>query len=59
MMLALETGVSSAIVFPLNTGLLSLLLWLMSYWVFREVRFTAKNAGALLLCILGVTMMNL
>lgn len=58
-MLALSSGVSSAILFPLNTGLLSFLLFLMSLLIFKEEKFTLRRILALLLCIGGLILIRL
>lgn len=58
-MKALETGTSSGIVFPVQTGLLSLLLWGMSYFVFKEVKATPRNLVALFLCIAGIILISI
>ena len=57
--LALARGVSSAILFPLNTGLLSTLLFLMSWLVFKDTKLTKKNVAALIICVLGAIFINI
>ncbi len=57
--LALASNISSAILFPLNTGSLSVLLFLMSWLIFRDVKPTWKNISALVICVLGVIFINI
>ncbi len=58
-MLAIASGVSSAILFPLNTGLLSFSLFLMSLLLFKEEKFTLRRFLALLFCIGGLILIRL
>lgn len=58
-MMALASGISSAILFPLNTSLLSVLLWLMSWLVFHDVKPNLKNVFALISCVIGVILINI
>ena len=57
--LALASDVSSAILFPLNTGLLSVLLFLMSWLVFKDTKLTKRNVAALVICVLGAVFINI
>ena len=57
--LALASNISSAILFPLNTGMLSVLLFLMSWLVFGDIKPSKKNFSALFVCILGVIFINI
>ena len=58
-MQALASGVSSAILFPVNTGVLSFLLFLMSLLIFKEEKFTLRRSLALLFCIGGIILIRL
>lgn len=58
-MVAIGTGLSSAIVFPVNSGVLSFLLFGMSWLVFKEVKPTVKNVIALCSCVLGMILIRL
>ena len=57
--LALSSNISSAILFPLNTGTLSVLLFLMSWLLFKDVKPSKKNFCALAVCVLGVILINI
>jgi drug/metabolite transporter (DMT)-like permease len=57
--LALASDISSAILFPLNTGLLSVLLFLLSWLVFKDTKLTKRNVAALVICILGAIFINI
>ena len=56
LMLALADGLSTAIVFPVNVGMVSLLLWAISWLVYREVQPNRKTIAALVCCLLGVVL---
>ena len=57
--LALASNISSAILFPLNTGLLSTLLFLMSWLVFKDTKLTKRTLAALVICVLGAIFINI
>lgn len=58
-MKALQSGLSSAIAFPLHTGLLTLLLWIMSLLLFRDVKFRLRYAAAIFSCIAGMILIRM
>ena len=57
--LALASNISSAILFPLNTGSLSILCFLMSWLIFKDTKLTRRNVAALAVCILGIIFINI
>ena len=46
-------------VFPCFTGLIPVVLMLISVYVFKETKLTAKSVLALALCGVGAVLMNL
>lgn len=57
-MLAVKT-VSSAIVYPLTSGILVVSLWLVSYFFYKEEQLKAKNILAVLLCVAAIILVNI
>lgn len=57
-MLALKT-VSSAIVYPLTSGVLVVALWLASYLLYKETKLKVKNILAVIFCVAAIILVNI
>ncbi len=51
--------VSSAIIYPLTSCLLSVSLWLASLLIYKETKLTLKNVLAIVFCVMAIILMNI
>lgn len=57
-MAALKT-ISSAVVYPLTSGILVVSCWLASYLIYKETTFKMKNVFAIIFCIVAIITVNI
>ena len=51
-------SIPSTVVYPLTSGLLVVILWLASVFIYKESRMRARNIAAVILCLFAILFSN-